>query len=72
MATGEVETVRIAVSALDARLLEAEEMLAAKLTADQWSADLGALEARFEQWRKQWSRIQPRMRRLRQLGRADR
>jgi two-component system, chemotaxis family, sensor kinase CheA len=68
VATGEVETVRIAVSALDARLLEAEEMLAAKLTADQWSADLGALEARFEQWRKQWSRIQPRMRRLRQLG----
>jgi two-component system, chemotaxis family, sensor kinase CheA len=67
-ATGEVETVRIAVSALDARLLEAEEMLAAKLTADQWSADLGALEARFEQWRKQWSRVQPRMRRLRQLG----
>jgi two-component system, chemotaxis family, sensor kinase CheA len=65
---GEVETVRIAVSALDARLLEAEEMLAAKLTADQWSADLGALEARFEQWRKQWSRIQPRMRQLRQLG----
>ncbi len=68
VAAGEVETVRIAVSALDARLLEAEEMLAAKLTADQWSADLGALEARFEQWRKQWSRIQPRLRRLRQLG----
>lgn len=68
VATGEVETVRIAVSALDARLLEAEEMLAAKLTADQWSADLGALEARFEQWHKQWSRMQPRMRRLRQLG----
>ena len=66
--TGEVETVRIAVSALDARLLEAEEMLAAKLTADQWAADLAALEARFEQWRKQWSRIQPRMRQLRQLG----
>jgi len=67
-ATGEVETVRIAVSTLDARLLEAEEMLAAKLTADQWSADLGALESRFELWRKQWSRIQPRIRRLRQLG----
>jgi two-component system, chemotaxis family, sensor kinase CheA len=66
--TGEAETVRIAVSALDARLLEAEEMLAAKLTAEQWSADLAALEARFEQWRKQWSRIQPRMRRLRQRG----
>jgi two-component system chemotaxis sensor kinase CheA len=71
-AKGEVETVRIAVSALDARLLEAEEMLAAKLTTEQWSADLGALEARFEQWRKQWSRIQPRVRRLRQLGEQTR
>ncbi|MFZ0500148.1 MAG: response regulator [Steroidobacteraceae bacterium] len=69
---GEVETVRIAVSALDARLLEAEEMLAAKLTTEQWSGDLGALEARFEQWRKQWSRIQPRVRRLRQLGEQTR
>jgi two-component system chemotaxis sensor kinase CheA len=62
----EVDTVRIAVNALDARLLEAEEMLTAKLTANQWSADLGALEARFEEWRKQWSRMQPRLRRLRQ------
>ena len=65
---GEVDTVRIAVSALDARLLEAEEMLTAKLTVDQWSADLGALEARFEEWRKQWGRIQPRLRRLRHLS----
>jgi two-component system, chemotaxis family, sensor kinase CheA len=72
IATQEAETVRISVSALDARLLEAEEMLAAKLTADQWAADLGALEARFEQWRKQWSRIQPRMRQLRQSAERTR
>ncbi len=37
------ETVRIAVAKLDARLLEAEEMLAAKLAASQRAADLGAL-----------------------------
>jgi len=72
VATQEAETVRISVSSLDARLLEAEEMLAAKLTADQWAADLGALEARFEQWRKQWSRVQPRMRQLRQSGERSR
>jgi two-component system chemotaxis sensor kinase CheA len=64
--TAETETVRIAVSSLDARLLEAEEMLTAKLASAQWAVDLAALEARFEQWRKQWSRIQPRLRTLKQ------
>jgi two-component system, chemotaxis family, sensor kinase CheA len=72
VATQEAETVRISVRSLDARLLEAEEMLAAKLTADQWATDLGALEARFEQWRKQWSRVQPRLRQLRQSGERSR
>jgi two-component system chemotaxis sensor kinase CheA len=64
--TGETETVRITVSSLDARLLEAEEMLAAKLAADQRAADLGALAGRLELWRKEWARIQPRTRTLRQ------
>jgi two-component system chemotaxis sensor kinase CheA len=64
--TGETETVRITVSSLDARLLEAEEMLAAKLAADQRAADFGALAGRFAEWRKEWARIQPRTRRLRQ------
>jgi two-component system chemotaxis sensor kinase CheA len=62
----ETETVRIAVSALDARLLEAEEMLAAKLAVDQRAADLGALTGRLELWRKEWARVQPRTRALRQ------
>jgi len=67
---GENETVRITVSALDARLLEAEEMLAAKLAADQRVTDLGAMAGRFELWRKEWARIQPRTRALRRaLGR---
>jgi two-component system chemotaxis sensor kinase CheA len=63
---GETETVRITVSSLDARLLEAEEMLAAKLAVDQRAADLGALAARLELWRKEWARVQPRTRALRQ------
>ena len=63
--TGETETVRITVSSLDARLLEAEELLAAKLAADQRAADLGALAGRFAEWRKEWARIQPRTRMLR-------
>lgn len=63
--TGETETVRITVGSLDARLLEAEEMLAAKLAVDQRAADMAALAARLEQWRKEWARVQPRMRALR-------
>jgi two-component system chemotaxis sensor kinase CheA len=65
-AASETETVRITVGALDARLLEAEEMLGAKLAADQRATDLGALAGRFEQWRKEWARLQPRTRALRQ------
>jgi len=64
--TGETETVRITVSSLDARLLEAEEMLAAKLAADQRATDLGAFAGRLELWRKEWARVQPRTRALRQ------
>jgi two-component system chemotaxis sensor kinase CheA len=64
--TGETETVRITVSSLDARLLEAEEMLAAKLAADQRAGELATLAGRFEEWRKEWARVQPRARALRQ------
>jgi two-component system, chemotaxis family, sensor kinase CheA len=61
----EGETVRITVEALDARLLEAEEMLGAKLAANQRVADLSALAGRFDQWHKEWARLQPRTRALR-------
>ena len=64
--TNDSETVRVAVSSLDARLLEAEEMLAAKLAAGQRAADLGALAGRFEQWHKQWSRVELQVQLLRQ------
>lgn len=60
-----VATVRIAVEKLDARLLEAEEMLAAKLVVAQRSAELAALADQFEPWRKAWARAQPQARALR-------
>src|SRR5882757_6839369 len=70
--TAETETVRITVSSLDARLLEAEEMLAAKLAVDQRAVDLGGLAGRLELWRKEWGRIQPRTRALRQAAERPR
>lgn len=59
------ETVRISVDKLDARLLEAEEMLAAKLSAGQRAMELGTLLGQFDPWRKEWARIQPHTRALR-------
>jgi two-component system chemotaxis sensor kinase CheA len=59
-------TVRVPLSKLDARLVEAEEMLMAKLTAGQRSEDLRELGRRFEAWRKEWAEIEPDARFLRQ------
>jgi len=59
------DTVRVAVKTLDERLLEAEELLAAKLSAGQRAADLGGFADVFENWRKEWSRVQPQARALR-------
>ena len=67
----ETETVRIAVSTLDERLLEAEEMLAAKGAGDQRVIELDVLAGQFAQWRKEWSRIQPRTRSVPDLALAD-
>ncbi len=64
------QTVRVPVSALDKQLLEAEELLAAKLLAAQRAADLGSLAGRFEPWHKEWARTQAHARALR--ARADR
>jgi two-component system, chemotaxis family, sensor kinase CheA len=67
----ETETVRIAVAALDERLLEAEEMLAAKGAGDQRVIELGALAGQFAQWRREWARIQPRTRAVADAALAD-
>ena len=59
-------TVRIAVAKLDARVLDAEEMLTAKLTAGQRAEDVRALATRFNGWRQAWAVVEPDARALRQ------
>jgi two-component system chemotaxis sensor kinase CheA len=59
------ETVRVAVRSLDDRLLEAEEMLSAKIAARQREADFGELSATFDSWRREWARVQNEARALR-------
>jgi two-component system chemotaxis sensor kinase CheA len=58
------ETVRITVSKLDRRLVEAEEMLTAKLTVGQRAEDLHEMAHRFEEWRKEWAAVEPEVRAL--------
>ncbi|MEX0804166.1 MAG: response regulator [Candidatus Binatia bacterium] len=60
------ETVRISTAKLDARLLQAEEMLAVKLTAAQRAVDLRGVTALFEQWHKKWARVSAEARANRQ------
>lgn len=60
------ETVRITVAKLDARLVEAEKMLTAKLTTGQRAGDLRDLTQRFSVWRKEGTAIEPDWRALRQ------
>jgi two-component system chemotaxis sensor kinase CheA len=61
----DAETVRVTVRALDERLLEAEEMLGAKIAAAQRITELDDFADVFEEWRKTWARVQPEARALR-------
>ena len=60
------DTVRITVAKLNARLLEAEEMLTAKLTTGQRAEGLHELANRCDAWRKEWTAVEPAARALRQ------
>lgn len=66
------DTVRVTVAKLDARLLEAEEMLTAKLATGQRAEDLRALAARFDVWKKAWATVEPDARALRRTIDASR
>lgn len=59
------ETVRISTHKLDALLLQAEEMLSVKLMAGQHAEDLRDARSGFEQWKKEWRKIAPPLRRVR-------
>lgn len=60
------ETVRIATDKLDTLLLQTEEMLMVKLTAAQRTTELREAEASLEQWGKEWAKVLPELRQLRQ------
>lgn len=64
-------TVRVAVAKLEAQLLQAEEILAAKLTAAQRAFDLRELAGRFEAWRRGWTSIEADVRELHQARSAS-
>jgi len=64
--TAIMETVRIDLAKLDALLLEAEELLAAKLVTGERVSDLRELSDQVETWHKEWSKVQPEARTLRQ------
>ncbi|HUQ08712.1 MAG TPA: response regulator [Steroidobacteraceae bacterium] len=66
--SAEGDTVRVSVRALDDRLLEAEELLTAKIAAAQRSEDLEELAPLFESWREHWSRVQPEASALRRAN----
>jgi len=53
------ETVRIATAKLDAMLLQAEELLAVKLTTSQHAAELKGINAALNRWKKTWANVQP-------------
>ncbi|HEX4086235.1 MAG TPA: hybrid sensor histidine kinase/response regulator [Chthoniobacteraceae bacterium] len=60
------ETVRVAAERLDAVLLQAEELLSAKLAASQRATRLRQLQGRSMEWKKKWSRLRPDLRGARQ------
>ena len=65
---GLTDTVRVATGKLDALLLQAEELIAAKLIVGQRAADLRESFSDFGNWHKMWARIQPQFRHIGQLG----
>jgi len=60
------DTVRIGVAKLDAMLVQAEELFAAKLAATQRAEDMRDLAHRFEAWKHEWAAVESESRTLRQ------
>ncbi len=61
------KTVRIRTEKLDSLLLQAEEMLAAKLAASRRAWDIRYNLNMLAQWKKKWAKVHPEVRSARQL-----
>lgn len=59
------DTVRIATSKIESLVLQAEEMLSAKLMTEKNASDLREALLLLEQWHKEWIRIAPDVRKIR-------
>ncbi len=60
------QTVRISTAKLDTLLLQSEELLSSKLTARQRIIELRAVSAALDAWKKEWAKVQPDLRLIRQ------
>ena len=61
-----LETIRISTARLDSILLQAEEMVSAKLAASQRITDLRGIGAALVTWKKEWTKIQAVVRTIQQ------
>jgi two-component system chemotaxis sensor kinase CheA len=59
------ETVRVSTGKLNSILLQAEELLSAKLASGQRIAELEGLDSILATWEKEWRRIYPELQKLR-------
>ena len=64
------DTIRIAVSKLDALMLQAEEMLAVKLELRQQYAELRDMQTFLAIWQKEWKKVEPDIRTLAKITAA--
>jgi two-component system chemotaxis sensor kinase CheA len=53
------ETIRVSIAKLTPLLLQAEELLSAKLAANQRSVDVREINSTLAEWNKQWARVGP-------------
>ncbi|RMI27690.1 MAG: hybrid sensor histidine kinase/response regulator [Calditrichaeota bacterium] len=59
-------TTRVSAEKLDAILFQSEEMLAARLNAEQQAAEIQEILLQMDLWRKEWDRVRSQVQRLRQ------
>ena len=65
------ETVRVSTTRLTSVLLQAEEMLSAKLASSQRALDMRRANTAFGVWKKEWDRIRPLVQTLKGAGSRD-
>ncbi len=58
------DTVRISVAKLDKLLLQAEELLAVKLTTHQHVTDLHEIDSMLDLWQREWAKAVPEIQRV--------